>query len=276
MPFRVKVVIQYVRHSQRWKIERQVMAPGDGCEYTVRVQAKREWQNVRESDESLSALKRITEQLHWEWHQPMTGILCTVQPDCITFRVFGLHTDCSNTKRNESGEQTIRIWDDNDDPITLKYAISNLHIYEQEQSIERRERAGVLSEWTEWMYTMGCVVHGVVLSTWWLSLSLHPSPSLCVWVLWIHASKVTRSRNVAILLCSRSELIYVIGAWVCAWHKMITFKRRWQRASEILMLVGESMFLFLALNTLRSAHSTPNANANAFIPWFIPIRSFYM
>lgn len=34
--------------------------------------------------------------------------------------------DCSNTKRNESGEQTIRIWDDNDDPITLKYAISNL------------------------------------------------------------------------------------------------------------------------------------------------------
>lgn len=110
-----------------------------------------------------------------------------------------------------------------------------------------------------------------------LSLSTPPSPPcVCVWVLWIHASKVTRSRNVAILLCSRSELIYVIGAWVCAWHKMITFKRRWQRASEILMLVGESMFLFLALNTLRSAHSTPNANANAFIPWFIPIRSFYM
>lgn len=158
MPFRVKVVIQYVWHSQRWKIERQVMAPGDGCEYTERVQAKREWQNVRESDESLSALKRITEQLHWEWHQPMTGILCTMQPDCITFRVFGLHTDCSNTKRNESGEQTIRIWDDNDDPITLKYAISNLHIYEQEQcsaSRDVRERECWVSEPNE------CILWGV-------------------------------------------------------------------------------------------------------------------
>lgn len=66
------------------------------------------------------------------------------------------------------------------------------------------------------------------------------------------------------------ELMYVI-AWVCAWHKMITLMRRWQRASEILMLV-ESMFLFLDLNTLKRT----KMQCNAFIPWFISIRSFYM
>lgn len=99
--------------------------------------------DTREDVRLLSALKHIA-QLHWEWHHD-DGILCTLQPYCITFAVCAYWVLLRTKRERElaeegqkardiaviwngmkSGEQTIRIWDDNDDPITLKYAISNL------------------------------------------------------------------------------------------------------------------------------------------------------
>lgn len=82
-------------------------------------------------------------------------------------RVFSLHTDCSDTKRNESGEQTIRIWDDNDDPITLKYAISNLQFctYMNMSRAEQSNVPSVPSALRKWENETKCFVCTMAAST---------------------------------------------------------------------------------------------------------------
>lgn len=147
----------------------------------------------------LNALKHI-DRLHWEWHHD-DGILCTIQPRLYYIRVFSLHTDCSNTKRNESGEQTIRIWDDNDDPITLKYAISNL------QFCTYMNMSSAL-----WALCTLCIVHCAVR----------------VYSLWLRAAKVTHSHAGPFHSRSLSHSVYLTMHWAVAKQPSKLAKAIWR------------------------------------------------